>query len=120
MVAAQVRCPEVPPVSLTAGEGPVLALDLTVPGNGYLTDTLTMLRLVNRGTATPADMAALHLWADDGDGLFDAALDLPVAGMAGADSNWVASGLDLEIPVGGRRLFAGVTVVAPAVPCRHR
>ena len=110
LVAAQLACPAVPPVSLTASEGPVLALDLTVPGNGHRGDTLATLRLRNLGTAVPDDVADLGLWADDGDGLFDPAGDTRVADLTGVDASWVALDLDLPVPAGGQRLFAGLTV----------
>ena len=48
-----------PPVSLTATKVLCLALDFTVPGNGYLDDTLQTLQLANLGTAAPADISAL-------------------------------------------------------------
>ncbi len=111
MVAAQVRCPAVPPVSLTAGEGPVLALDLTIPGNGWQADTLADLRLRNEGGAVPGDIAELALWDDtDGDGVFEPATDQPLATLTGIGADWVALDLDLDVPAGGRRLFAGLTV----------
>jgi hypothetical protein len=91
MVAAQVRCPAVPPVSLTAGEGPVLALDVVLPSNGTCADTLQTLRLRNQGDATTTDVAALALWDDIG-------------------GDWLALDLELPVPDGGRRLFAGLTV----------
>ncbi|MEZ4388870.1 MAG: DUF11 domain-containing protein [Candidatus Krumholzibacteriia bacterium] len=111
MVAAQIACPPVPPVSLTASEGPVLALDLTLPGNGYLGDTLDQLRLQNLGTARAADVASLGLWTDDdGDGVFEPGADTQVASFSGVDASWVALDLALPVPAGGRRLFAGLTV----------
>jgi hypothetical protein len=111
MVAAQVACPAVPPVSLTASEGPVLALDFTIPANGPHADVLHEVRLENLGNAMPADLAELALWSDsDGDGVFVPASDTRVAELTGIGADWVALGLDLDIPAGGRRLFAGMTV----------
>lgn len=110
MVAAQIVCTAVPPVSLTAGEGPVLALDLALPGNGPHADRLTQLQLVNTGSATTADIAQMQLWADDGDGHFQPASDVLVTDLAGIGANWVAPGLNLAIPAAGRRLFASLTV----------
>ncbi len=110
MVATQIENREVPPVSLTADEGPVLAFDITVPGNGYLADTLTQLRVTNQGSATQTDIAALQLWADDGDGLFTPATDLALGDLAGVGNNWVAPDLDVDVPPAGLRLFAGLTV----------
>ncbi len=115
MVAAQIANLEVPPVSLTAGEGPVLAFGLTIPGNGYLADTLTQIRLTNVGSATTADIETLQLWADDGDHLFTPATDQPLGELASAGGSWIAPGLDAAIPPDGLQLFAGLTVgAAPA------
>ncbi len=113
MVAEQVTCPAVPPVSLTADEGPVLAFDLTVPGNGYLDDTLETLRLENLGTAVPADIAALDLYDDqNGNGIFEPGTDPLLVSLAGIGQDWVALDVDLSVPAGGRRLFAGLTVAS--------
>jgi len=113
LVAAQVACPAVPPVSLTASEGPVLALDLGIPGNGYLDDTLESLRLRNVGTAQPADVAALALYADDNaNGIFEPALDTALGSLGAVGQDWIALDLDLAGPAAGRRLFAALTVAA--------
>jgi hypothetical protein len=113
MVAAQVANPAVPPVSLTANEGPVVALDITVPGNGYLDDTLQSLRLTNLGTALPADIAALELYDDqNGNGIFEAGTDPLIAAFTGIAQDWVILDVALPIPAAGRRLFAGLTVAS--------
>ncbi len=113
MVAAQVANPAVPPVSLTANEGPVLALDITVPGNGYLDDTLQTLRLANLGTAIPTDINALALYDDqDGNGIFEPGTDPWLADFTGIGQDWVALDVALAIPAAGRRLFAGLTVAS--------
>ncbi len=115
MVSAQIDCRELPPVSLTAGEGPVLAFDFSVPGNGYLADTLTQLHLVNQGSAAVTDIAAVQLWADDGDGLFTPSSDQSMGDLAGAGDTWVAVGLNVVVPPAGLRLFTSLTVSdAPA------
>ncbi len=113
MVAAQVANPAVPPVSLTANEGPVVALAITVPGNGYLDDTLQSLRLRNVGTAVPADISELGLFDDQNDnGIFEPGTDPKLTDFTGIDQDWVVLDLALPIPADGRRLFAGLTVAA--------
>lgn len=112
LVAAQIACPAVPPVSLTANEGPTLALDLTIPSNGYMVETVDQIRFTNLGSAVPEDIHELGLWTDDGNGIFEPGSDNRIATMTGMGSDWMALGLDLPIPVGGRRLFAGITVAA--------
>ncbi len=112
MVARQIGTTDVQPVTLTADDGPVAALDVVIPSNGYASDTLTQLNLVNRGSATTADIAALQLWVDDGDGVFLPGSDAMVATMAGVDSTWVAPNLALAVPASGLHLFAGLTVTS--------
>ncbi|MBD3221496.1 DUF11 domain-containing protein, partial [bacterium] len=111
LVAAQLVQSPVPPVSLTASEGPVVAFAVTVPGNGHRGDTLEDVRLENLGSAGPGDIAELALWTDDDDdGLFEPGTDTQVAVLSGIDASWVGLDLGLAIPPGGQRLFAGLTV----------
>lgn len=109
MVAAQVTSPPVPAVSLAAGEGPVLALDLFLPANGYQDDVLRDVRLTNQGNASGADIQALQLWADSGDGHFDPGFDTLLGTLTNVGQDWLALDVDLAVPVGGRRVFVSVT-----------
>ncbi len=112
MVALQLGVQPVPPVALTAGDGPILALDVTVPANGYAADVLNGVRLVNLGTAADTDLQGIALWADGGDTLFDAGAgdDLSLGSCTWQDTTWVSSALAVPLPAGGLRLFAGLTV----------
>lgn len=112
MTSLQLANREIPAISLAPGDGPALALDLTVPGNGYATDVLSQLRLVNRGSARSGDIAGMQLWADDGDGSFTPGSDQLLGALAGVDSVWVAPTLDVSIPPGGLRLFTSLDVTA--------
>ncbi|MFH1842504.1 MAG: hypothetical protein ABIF77_04805 [bacterium] len=112
MAAIQIVNTPVPQVSLAAGDGPILALDLVVPSNGYLADNLVELDLENRGSATSDDLAELRLWRDGGDGSFDAGAgdDLDLGALVSIGDIWHTPTLDEPIPVGGIRLFTSVTV----------
>ena len=112
MAAASVQRFAVPGGTLGQNDGPVLAFDAIVPRNGYLDDVLQGVRLVNLGTAGPADLAAVHLWRDGGDGVFSAGGgDDQDLGLATWQSGaWVSGPLAVPLGATGARLFAGVTV----------
>ena len=114
MVAAQIQNPGAPGASLAPGQGPVLALDFVIPRNGYAADSLQRIRLVNAGTAAPADLAEVHFWRDGGDGVFSAGggddQDLGVATWQAG--TWVSAPLSLPLGAPGARIFTSVTVSA--------
>jgi uncharacterized repeat protein (TIGR01451 family) len=114
LVAAQVALAPVPPVALAAGDGPILALDVTIPANGYAADVLNGLELVNLGSSGPADLADLRLWRDGGDGIFTpgAGDDVELGPMVWLAGSWLSPALAEPIPIAGLRLFAGLTVGA--------
>jgi hypothetical protein len=66
-----------------------LVLDFGIPGNGYLPDALTTLTLQNQGTATAEHLARLALYADGGDGIFDA---------GAGDDAWLGDMTELGVP----------------------
>jgi hypothetical protein len=110
MVAAQVHVNAVGPGSLHPGSSDQLALDLVVPANGYTPDVLTAMGLVNLGTVTPTDLQQVRAWADDGDGVFSSTQDPSLGTFAYVGGGrWQLSGLSLNVPVGGRRVFVSVT-----------
>ena len=114
LVSAQVGNMTVPSLTLAAGEGPALVMDLVVPANGYAADNLTGLKLVNLGTATESDIADLRLWRDGGDGIFSAGAgdDIELGPFTWLNSAWLSPVLNTTLPVGGTRLFVGLTVAA--------
>ena len=114
MVAAQIGNDPVPAVTLAAGEGPALAMDLTVPSNGYANDTLVGLYFDNLGTATDSDLADLRLWQDGGDGVFSAGSgdDTELGPCTWVTDAWHSPVLAAPLPPGGLRLFVGMTVAA--------
>jgi len=77
-----------------------LVFQFALAGNGYRPDTLTSLRLINQGTATPDHIERLALYIDGGDEVFDAGAgddvysgDFAVLGL----SEYVLSGLDVPL-----------------------
>ncbi|HEU5310493.1 MAG TPA: hypothetical protein VFV24_03470, partial [Candidatus Eisenbacteria bacterium] len=70
MISQQIGTVGPSAVTLGPGDGPVLAFDFLLPRNGYESDVLQGVRVVNLGTAGTSDIAELRLWADGGDGQF--------------------------------------------------
>jgi hypothetical protein len=111
-VASEVALRQVSGLTLAPLDGPLAALDVTLPGNGYLADRLHGVRVENRGNADPAEIGELRLIRDGGDGRLAGApsddVDLgPLVPVAGA---WQSAYLDEPIPVAGARFFVALTV----------
>ncbi|MCA9751977.1 MAG: DUF11 domain-containing protein, partial [Gemmatimonadetes bacterium] len=111
MVAGQFSRFPAPAATLGAGEGPSLVLDVRVPSNGYRSDVLNRLELVNLGNATSTDLADVRLWRDGGDGAFDAGGvdDIDLGGLALFGGRWVHPSLTESLPWPGARMFVSVT-----------
>lgn len=111
LVAAQLGCAAPRPAVLGPGDGPALALDLRVPGNGYAGDVLNGLEVRNLGSALPADLSDVRLWRDGGDGAFGGD-DLDVAPLVPLAGAWRSPLLSETLPPGGARLFVSVSAAA--------
>ncbi len=112
MVAAQVATGPTTTLTLGPDDGPIPALDLTIPGNGGLGDELQGISFVNLGTAGPSDIAQADLWADGGNGIFDGDQgdDTLLAPLTLAGDSWSSNILSTPVPPAGLRLFATLTV----------
>lgn len=109
------------PSALPAGASDSLALDLRLPSNGYRADTLRVLTIQNAGTAAAGtDIAEVRLWRDGGNGTFDrgGGDDAVVGPLFWTGDGWTRSGINLPIPVGGRRFF--LTIDATETPTDQR
>lgn len=116
-IAAQIRVHPISIFTLGPDDGPALAMDFTVPADGYLADELRGIRLLNDSGDSAAgvdDLTRMTLWADGGDGVFEAAgpgsddeLLGPMNLVGGA---WTSPTLSRTIPAGGLRLFTSLTV----------
>ena len=111
LAAAQVTLDGALPPNLLAGESDALALSMVLRPNGYEADTLHKFNVLNGGSAQPLDdIAAMRLWADDGDGLFDASADSLLGELYPTGSRWERSDLDLPVPLEGRRIHVSVDI----------
>ena len=114
MVAAQLGITPIAGATLAPSDSNMLALDVVIPRNGRLDDTLLGAQLVNLGTADPTDLAEVRLWRDGGDGAFSPATDLDLGAMAWNGTRWVSPPLSAPLGPAGLRLFAAVRLTAAA------
>lgn len=112
MVADQITNQHVNILTLGPGEGPVLAMDLSIPANGYAADELIGISLVNEGSATAGDLLLAELWEDGGDGVFNAGMgdDISLGPLNLTGNTWTSTVLSRTIDVDGMQLFTSLTV----------
>jgi len=104
--AAQFMVAPVGPGNILAGTNDNLALDVRVPANGYQTDLLQKVAVINEGTATlGSDIAAVRAWVDDGDGVFNLSVDRPLGTLTFTGDRWQLTGLSENVPLAGARIF---------------
>ena len=107
--AAQMPVQAVGEANLLAGSGDNLAFDVLLPPNGYRTDRLEKLAIINEGTAKPgSDIAAVRAWVDNGDTLFDPTVDPLLGALLFTGDRWQLTGLSQNVPLGGLRVFFSV------------
>ena len=95
------------------GDGPILALDVIVPRNGYASDLLRGLRITNLGSATSADLSQAQLWRDGGDGAFSGGGDDILLGpLTPTGGDWTSPLLSTPVGAAGLRLFVSVNIAA--------
>lgn len=114
MATNQITFHELPVLTLGPDEGPVLALDLELPGNGPLTDILEGIHFRNEGTARSVDIADARFWADGGNGFFDAAGgdDQEVCTLTINGDDWASPILDHPLAAGTNRFFVSLKVAS--------
>jgi hypothetical protein len=111
MVAAQVTNAGAPTATVGPSYGPVLALDVIVPRNGYAPDILDTLDVINLGDADTSDLAEVRIWVDGGDGAFTPGSgdDRDLGALSRQGTVWRGSSLAEPLDGSGARLFVGVT-----------
>ena len=117
MISEQIRTLGSPGGSLAPGDGPVVALDLVIPRNGYRDDTLRALRLANTGSASASDIAELRLWRDGGDGLFGGPTsdDRDLGPLLPSAGEWSSLAISEPLGPGGGRFFVSLSVASSPV-----
>ncbi|MCK4776422.1 MAG: hypothetical protein KAT30_16615, partial [Candidatus Krumholzibacteria bacterium] len=112
MIAAQITLQNIAGVTLAPGDGPSLALDVVLPGNGYADDILNALTVENAGTAAGSDISEVRAWRDGGDNAFDAGAgdDVEIGQLFPSGNIWISSLLNEPLPAAGTQVFVGITV----------
>jgi len=90
MVSSQVFINHIHPDNFKSGEINKAVLDITIPANGYATDTLSSLSIENTGNATENDIT-LKLWIGD----------ICLGTMSFTGDKWQKTGLNQPIGTGG-------------------
>ncbi len=127
MMAHQIILFSLPDSTISGGAENFPFIDMLLPGNGCMNDTLEGLRMLNNGTAGDNHLEKIKIWKDDGDGVFDATRDDSLSCFAISGQDTVKfSGLSVPIDGGsGTRIFATVDLregyktgatLKPAVP----
>ena len=116
MIAAQVATGSAPAFRAAPGDNDVLALDVTLPGNGIWPDQLDYVSVANLGSAAATtDIADVRLWREGGGdpGAFDAADDTPVSVLGWDGNHWTNMvALNEPVPVAGARFYVTFSVAA--------
>lgn len=99
---------------LSSGQANSSILGMRIPANGYSSDTLLSIRIVNEGTLSDVGaISALKLWRDlTGNGW--SVDDILLGSLANSGNEWSISGLRQAIPIGGANLVLTVSVTAGA------
>jgi hypothetical protein len=105
--------------TLIGGTPDVGVLTLVVPQNGYAPDTLEALSIRDyAGDFAPGDFATLRVYRDDGDGVFEPALDTGLGGLVFSGDRYQISGLS-EPLAPPARFFIAADVANHAVGGHH-
>jgi hypothetical protein len=91
-------------INPAAGMAHVLTVD--VPRNGYDVDVLEIFSVFNTGTADSADLDALVLYADNGNGMWDGGgTEARLGALNFTGSQWEISGLAFDLTAQTTRLY---------------
>lgn len=114
----QARAPGIS--SVLVGSLGVPVFSVVLPSNGYATDQLNKLNVVNTGTAVAgADIAGMELWSDaNGDGSFDPATDSRLGALTFTGDRYEITGLALTVPRPGASLLVTCNVAETATEGR--
>ena len=120
MVLAQVGVRSPASRRVAPGDPNVLLAGLRVPSNGFLSDALRGIAVRNGGSAAPgADVAAMSLWRDDGDGAFDPATDAWLGPLVWTGAQWTSPApLDVAIPTSGLDVWIAADIAPGATDGR--
>ncbi len=102
---------------ITFGSGRTRALTIDIPRNGYKSDVLKALSVVNSGTADEEDIDSLWLYRDNGDNIWNGAASEILAGaLVFTGEEWSVSGLTESL---SQRYTRYHLAVSASVSARH-
>jgi len=114
MVAMQVAFADAGVDTLASGNTDVWIATLVLPTNGYADDVLKRIEIADfSGGFAPADLAALELVRDDGDGVYTPGVDLPLGRFAFSGDRYQLSGLSEPIAAGNRFFLVAAAATTP-------
>lgn len=106
MVAQQIAIIATGSRTIQPTESLQLCMAFDVPRNGYRSDTLTRLAVVNSGTASESDFDSLVFFRDDGDGQWDGpSADVFLGRLVFDGGSWSRGGLSVSLTDTNTRLF---------------
>ncbi|MCK4349228.1 MAG: hypothetical protein KAX13_00125, partial [Candidatus Krumholzibacteria bacterium] len=111
MLAHQITLHDYGETTIIGQTRDILMLDFDIPGNACLGDTLNQISVINDGTAGEEHISGMHLWADEGDGLFEPPNDIYVAAVEPnpfSPGEYLASNLSEPLSAGGSRFFVSI------------
>jgi hypothetical protein len=107
--AAQIAVTPVASANILAGTRHNLAFSVVLPPNGYQSDRLEALALVNTGTAVAgSDIEAVEAWVDDGNGILEPATDRRIGALFFTGDRWQLTGLNETVTTAGLRVLFSV------------
>lgn len=118
-VAAQLLLTGSAPGDLPAGADDSLVMEILIPSNGFEADQLKSLTVENSGAdEATSDITEVRLWSDGGNGAYDRGTgdDSDVGALFWTGNAWTRTGIDLNIPFGGKLLFVTLDIAETPEP----
>ncbi len=106
MVAAQIAVDSTGNHIIRVSDSLLPCMTIDLPPNGYRSDTLAAITIVNLGTADESDFDSLVVLADNGDNLWGGSVsELSLGRMAFNGESWSRGGLSLPLTDTSTKLF---------------
>ncbi|MEW5925682.1 MAG: hypothetical protein AB1746_16995, partial [Candidatus Zixiibacteriota bacterium] len=95
--------------SISPGSTIYNVMTLDIPRNGYMADTLQIMSIINRGTASENDLDSLLLYRDNGDNIWGGpGSETRMCHLTFIGDRWIRSGLSIPLTQSMNRFYIGV------------
>ena len=95
--------------SINPGSTIYNVMTLDIPRNGYAADTLQIMSIINRGTASENDLDSLLLYRDNGDNIWGGpGTETRLCHLTFIGDRWMRSGLSIPLTQPMNRFYIGV------------